>query len=54
VIRAVGYLLAEVFWTVVHRVLDPYATWDHEEDDRTTPRNVAGWIGDHRTPHERG
>jgi hypothetical protein len=53
VIRAVGYLLSELFWTLVHRLLDPYATWDHE-DDRTTPQNVADWVGEHRPPSERG
>jgi hypothetical protein len=52
VIRAIFHLLGELAWSFVHRVLDPYATWDHEEDDRTTPRNVADWIGDHK-PSER-
>jgi hypothetical protein len=52
VIRAVGYLLAEAFWTVVHRVLDPYATWDHEDDADSTADTDArtAWVRENRRP----
>jgi hypothetical protein len=49
VIRAVGFLLAEAFWTVVHRVLDPYATRDHD-DDRTTTDAFKEFVEKHKHP----
>jgi hypothetical protein len=53
-IRAVGYLAAELFWTVVHRVFDPYATRDREDDDQTSPLNIQRWVGGHQQPPPRG
>jgi len=50
VIRAVGYLLAEAMWSLVHRLFDKHATWDHADDDRTTADGIARWVGDHKHP----
>lgn len=48
--RAVGYLLAEAFWAVIHRVLDQRATWPDEPPDTTTPEAVAKWVEQHKQP----
>jgi len=52
VIRAVGYLATELFWTAIHRLLDKRATWDHADDDQTSPSNVARWVDQHKRPPE--
>ena len=52
-IRAIGYLLSELLWTLVHKVLDPYATWN-PDDDRTTPQNIATWVEGHKHPPDEG
>lgn len=52
-IRGVCYLLTEAFWTVVHRVLDPYATRDHE-DDQTTTDAFREFVEKHKHPPEGG
>jgi len=51
-IRALGYLVSELLWTLVHKVLDPYATWN-PDDDRTTPQNIAQWVGENKPPPEK-
>jgi hypothetical protein len=50
VIRAIGYLIAELAWSLVDRLLYKRATWDHEEDDRTTPDAFGEWVGKHKHP----
>jgi hypothetical protein len=48
--RAIGYLLTEAIWALVHRFLDPYATWPDTEPDTTTPEAVAKWVEQHKQP----
>jgi hypothetical protein len=48
VIRAIGYLISEALWAVVHRFLDPYATWDDEPNPDADADARIRWINDHR------
>jgi hypothetical protein len=50
VIRALGYLATEAFWTVVHRLLDKRATWDHDDDPAADTAARTAWVRDHRRP----
>jgi hypothetical protein len=48
VIRAIGYLLSEAFWTLVFKIAPPQ---DRPDDDQLTAEQVAArtkWIRDHR------
>ena len=49
-IRAIGYLLAELFWSLVHRVFDKHATWDHGDDPDPAGDTAARtrWVDEQR------
>jgi hypothetical protein len=48
-IRAIGYLASEVFWTLVFRIAPQ--RFEQDDDPQTTAEQVAArtrWINDHR------
>jgi hypothetical protein len=56
VIRAIGYLISEAFWTLVFKIAPPQDAWP-DVDDPDIDADVAArtnWIREHRPPSSGG